>query len=119
MKSLALPALPPGAAGYAVIGVVGVAFLLWVLKGGGARSIGGSIGALPGNFAGGVVEGIGDSLGVPRTDQTECDRALAEGRLWDASFACPAGRFVSGVFTSRTGPAPINTQADTSGVPFY
>jgi hypothetical protein len=74
------------------------------LKGGGARSIGSAVGALPGNLAGGVVEGIGDSLGVPRTSESECDAALREGRLWDASFACPAGRFIGGIFTSRTGP---------------
>ena len=44
--------------------------------------------------AGGVVLGIGDVIGVPRTDPTECDKAIADGRTWDASFACPAGRFL-------------------------
>lgn len=46
----------------------------------------------------GVVLGIGDGLGVPRTNMTECERAKAEGRTWDASFACPAGDFLSYVF---------------------
>lgn len=46
----------------------------------------------------GVVLGIGDGIGVPRTNMTECERAKAEGRTWDASFACPAGDFLSYVF---------------------
>lgn len=35
---------------------------------------------------------------LPETDQMQCDLALAEGRYWDASFDCPALRFVRGVF---------------------
>jgi hypothetical protein len=40
----------------------------------------------------------GDALGVPRTNMTECEKAKAEGRTWDASFACPAGDFLGYVF---------------------
>lgn len=40
----------------------------------------------------------GDVLGVPRTNMTECERAKAEGRTLDASFACPAGDFISYIF---------------------
>jgi hypothetical protein len=35
---------------------------------------------------------------LPETDEQECRIALAEGRYWDASFDCPALRFVRGVF---------------------
>jgi hypothetical protein len=42
----------------------------------------------------GVVLGIGDAVGVPRTNMNACELAIAEGRTWDASFACPAGRFI-------------------------
>lgn len=42
----------------------------------------------------GVVTGVGELVGVPQTDQTACERAMAEGRTWDASFACPAGTFL-------------------------
>ncbi|RFP36160.1 hypothetical protein [Duganella sp. BJB476] len=42
----------------------------------------------------GVVLGAGDALGVPRTDETECEKAMREGRTWDASFACPASTFI-------------------------
>lgn len=44
--------------------------------------------------AGGLIQDAGAAIGVPRTDQTECDKAKAEGRTWDASFACPAGDFL-------------------------
>lgn len=42
----------------------------------------------------GTVLGVGDAVGVPRTDETECEKAMREGRTWDASFACPAGTFL-------------------------
>lgn len=54
-----------------------------------------------GDAASGAVLGIGDVLGVPRTDMTECERALAEGRTWDASFACPASDFLSSLVSDR------------------
>ncbi|MBV6324359.1 hypothetical protein [Duganella violaceipulchra] len=44
------------------------------------------------------VQDAGDLLGIPRTNETECEKALREGRTWDASFACPAGTFIGSVF---------------------
>lgn len=43
---------------------------------------------------GGAVVGIGGLVGIPATNMTECEKAKAEGRTWDASFACPAGNFI-------------------------
>ncbi len=55
----------------------------------------------------GVVLGIGDVVGIPRTEQTQCERDLAAGSLWDASFSCPAGTFITqGLFGSTPAPAP-------------
>jgi hypothetical protein len=48
--------------------------------------------------AAGVVVGIGQAVGIPATDESECDRARREGRTWDASFACPAGTFLGYLF---------------------
>jgi hypothetical protein len=42
-------------------------------------------------------------VGVPPTNLTACQRAIAEGRTWDASFACPAKDFLSYAFGSKTG----------------
>lgn len=53
----------------------------------------GAVGVI-GDAAGGVAIGIGDLVGIPRTDETECEKAMREGRTWDASFACPAGTWL-------------------------
>lgn len=50
-----------------------------------------------GVFVGGV-EAIGNQVGIPETNEDECDRAIAEGRTLDASFACPAGRWIKSLF---------------------
>lgn len=50
------------------------------------------------NVGAGVVIGVGDVIGIPRTDETECEKAIREGRTWDASFACPAGTFIKSLF---------------------
>lgn len=66
-----------------------------------AQAIGGAAVDAVQGAASGVVYGIGDAFGVPRTDETECARALREGRTWDASFACPAADFLRGTFSAR------------------
>ena len=48
------------------------------------------------------VYAVGDWVGIPRTNMTECERAKAEGRTWDASFACPAGDFIEYVWAGDT-----------------
>ena len=57
--------------------------------------------------AAGVVVGIGQTIGIPATSETECEKAKREGRTLDASFACPAGDFLSytwnNLFTSERG----------------
>lgn len=111
--------LPPLATGYLVLGAIVAAAAVWLLAGG-AKTVARAAGSLPGEVAGGVVEGLGDSLGVPRTSESACDAAIREGRMLDASFACPASRFIGSLFSSRVTPAPVPnpTQApvDTSGV---
>lgn len=46
------------------------------------------------DVAAGAVEGIGDAVGVPRTSAQQCELDIAAGRVWDASFSCPAGQFL-------------------------
>lgn len=50
------------------------------------------------NAAGNAVQSAGELVGIPRTNETECQKALREGRTWDASFACDAGTFISNTF---------------------
>ena len=48
--------------------------------------------------AGNAIQSAGEVIGIPRTNETECQKALREGRTWDASFACPAGTWLSSTF---------------------
>jgi len=73
------------------------------VKGAVADVVGGAAGAVVDAGAGAVL-GIGDAVGIPRTDKTECQKALDEGRIWDASFACPAGTFLKGWIFGTNGP---------------
>jgi hypothetical protein len=79
-----------------------------------------------GDAASGVVLGIGDVIGLPRTQQDACDQAIASGRLWDASFVCPAGTLLGAVTGSyvpqnvggyrmegRNYPSPSVSESDT------
>lgn len=58
-----------------------------------ADAAAGAVGVI-GDAVGGVVVGVGDIIGIPRTNETECEKAMREGRTWDASFACPAGTWL-------------------------
>jgi hypothetical protein len=76
--------------------------LWWVSRGGNGGAVGQTVGeAAVSTIVGagtGVVLGAGEAVGIPRTNQTECERAIAEGRTWDASFACPAGTWIKSLF---------------------
>jgi len=61
----------------------------------GPLGIGAAAGAGVVNVAAGGILGIGDAVGLPRTQMSECERAMAEGRTWDASFVCPAPVFLN------------------------
>jgi len=73
-----------------------------------------SAGKAAGDLVGGTVVGVGSAIGIPETNMNECQKALAEGRYWDASFVCPAGTLIKGFFGDT--PAPI-AAAPTAAVP--
>ena len=82
----------------AYIAAAGLLVAALYVKARGAAGVGYEIGSaavdLTDGVVSGVVYGVGDAVGVPRTNETECERAKREGRTWDASFACPAGDFL-------------------------
>lgn len=82
---------------YLIAGGAVVAALLWAASRG-AKETGAAIGSaavdLVDGAVSGAVIGIGQAVGVPKTNLTECEKAKAEGRTWEASFACPAGDFI-------------------------
>lgn len=90
-----LPSIPTP---YLIAGAALGAALLWAAskgaKGAGAAIVSGAV-----DLADGVISEpvliVGEVFGVPRTEPTACERAKAEGRTLDASFACPAGDFIS------------------------
>lgn len=88
------------AAGLAVV-AVGVL----IAKKGVAGAAAAAVGAV-GDAAAGTVVGIGQVIGIPATNETECERARREGRTWDASFACPAGTFLSYLVGADTPTTP-------------
>ncbi len=67
-----------------------------------AREVGAAVGTATVDLVDGVVSGAvttaGEAVGIPKTNLTECEKAKAEGRTWDASFACPAADFLRYVF---------------------
>lgn len=85
--------------GGAAVAVIAILFIIERLSGRTSVSeIGAAAGGLLIDAAAGGVIGIGEAVGVPRTNMSECERAIAEGRTWDASFACPAGTFIKSLF---------------------
>lgn len=59
------------------------------------QALGGAAVDLVGGIMSGAVVGIGEAVGVPETAPDRCAAAKAAGDTWEASFACPAGDFVS------------------------
>lgn len=93
--------LTPEAVAVLALGAGAVLYL--ATRPGAAASLGtGAVNAVA-DLGGGVVLGVGDVVGLPRTDTDQCSRDLAAGNTWDASFSCPAGRFITeGLFGSNT-----------------
>ena len=93
-----------GESKYMLIGVAVAALALLVLvkKKGAAADVGIAVGEaaadLAGGVGGGVALGIGDQIGIPRTNMTQCEKDLAAGKTWDASFSCPASTWLGSLF---------------------
>lgn len=75
----------------------------------GPVGIGAAVGGAVVDTGAGVVLGIGDAVGLPRTDLDECRRAMAEGRTLDASMVCPLPIFIEYIVSSK----PPNTGGAT------
>lgn len=82
--------------GALLLGAVGLWIALRGVKGVARDVVSGA-----GSVATGAVEGVGLVLGVPLTNQTQCQQDLAAGNYWAASASCPAGDFIGGLFSSK------------------
>jgi hypothetical protein len=81
--------------------MAGAGLIWWATRPGTAGKLAaGAVGAV-GDAATGAVVGVGQLFGIPATNMTQCERDLAAGRTWDASFSCPATTWIKkGVFGS-------------------
>jgi hypothetical protein len=77
------------------VAVLGIAYYIW--RQGAGAIVRGTVN-LANDAVGGAVVGLGDVIGIPETNMTECQQLLAAGKYWDASFKCPAGVLLKGVF---------------------
>lgn len=102
------------AVGLAAIAALALGVYVW-RKGlsGAAAGAAGAAGKIAGGAAVGAVKGISEGVGIPDTNETECQKAIREGRWWDASFACPAGTFLKGV-TGIGGPVVLELAPDST-----
>jgi hypothetical protein len=89
----------PDAVFYGGAALLVVVVLLVMRRGAGSlpEQVGRGLAAAAGDAGVGVIKGIGEAVGIPDTDPLKCARALAEGRMWDASFDCPAADFFRGL----------------------
>jgi hypothetical protein len=67
-----------------------------------ASTAGREIVGAAGNAASGAVIGVGSFVGIPATNLTQCQKDIAAGRTWDASFSCPATTFIGSIFSGAT-----------------
>ena len=82
---------------------------------GSPADLGAAVGSGVVNAGAGVVLGVGDAVGLPRTDMDACQRAMAEGRTWDASFVCPAPVFLEYLTTPRREAPTVTTGNGAEG----
>lgn len=85
---------------YVIAGGAVLAALVWAMtRPGGAAGLGESLGGAAVDFVdgtvSGVVIGIGEVVGIPATNKTQCQLDREAGNTWAASFSCPAKDFLN------------------------
>ncbi|MDE3038933.1 MAG: hypothetical protein KGJ21_10865 [Pseudomonadota bacterium] len=81
---------------FGLVGVVLVIGLLLYLQKN-AKAVGTAAVGAVGDAAVGTVIGIGETVGIPPTNATQCQIDLANGDMWAASFSCDAATYISAV----------------------
>lgn len=74
----------------------------------------------------GAVIGMAEAVGIPETNATQCEAALSAGNYYDASFYCPAGKFLKSasgaIYDTVTGAllgiSPATGHASIVGIQF-
>lgn len=82
----------------AMAAVAGLGLIWWATRPGMAEKGAAAVVGAVGNAAVGTVKGLGSLVGIPDTNMTQCQRDLAAGDYWNASFSCPAGTFLGSAY---------------------
>lgn len=118
LEDIPAPLVTGVVVGTAALVLVG-AFGWYVKNKTGAATISGGLaqwlGKQAGDVAPNVVLGVGDGLGIPRTNSDQCTKDLTAGDMWAASFSCPATRFVREGLLSRFGLASSTPPIQNGG----
>lgn len=75
--------------------LAGIGLLWWATRAGVTQRLASGAVGVVNDVAVGTVKGIGQIVGIPDTNTSACQRALAEGNYLEASFQCPAGTFIA------------------------
>lgn len=79
--------------------------------GGVAKDTAGFAADVIGGLTTGTVEGVSRTVGIPKTDPTQCEKDRAAGAWWDASFSCDAGTFTKSLFNRVFSVEPLKNSA--------
>ncbi len=92
--------------------LAGLGLIWWVTRPGNAAALAQGAVGLAGEAATGTVIGVGKAVGIPQTNQTQCQKDLAAGNWWDASFSCPASDFLGAAYGAASRPFTSTTLTD-------
>lgn len=89
------------------IGAAAIVGLVLVVRN--AKTVGTALGGAVVEAADGAVTGtvktIGEKVGIPDTNVSQCQKDMAAGDSWAASFSCPAKTFIAYMLGSKPEPA--------------
>lgn len=76
-------------------------WLVWRGFGGVAKDITNAAVSVGSGAVAGVAVGLGEAVGLPDTNLSECERDIKNGDYWAASVSCPASRFLRYTVTGK------------------
>lgn len=87
--------------------------VLWLMSRrlGGVQGVASAAVGTVGDVAAGIVVGVGELVGIPATNDKQCQRDVAAGDWWEALFSCPAGTFTRAATANVFGSTSLSEQA--------
>lgn len=82
---------------YGGAAALGLGLIWWATRAGNAAKLAQGTVRVAGEVTSGTIKGLGQVVGIPDTDKTQCQKDMEAGNYWAASFSCPAGDYISGM----------------------